>query len=821
MTNIFKHTLYVVGAALFAMSCTGAVASSARISGLGGPRPAAEGGISSTGEDYTGTISGKVTTADGKAAAAGVPVLLAGPADRSAYTNGQGLFSFHHLRSGTYKVRITFIGYQTAEKAVVLGEGQSVTLRMQLKVSSSQLKEVVVTSHVSPNTRIPTLAGMQIRVKDLPQAVSIIDRKVMDRQQVQSLGDVLENVPGIYVMGQTGGVQQEIGGRGYVFGSTNTFKNGVRFNNGLMPEMTGVQRVEFLKGSTAILLGNVAPGGVLNLITKKPSFTPGGQITMRAGSYGYYKPSVDIYGPVSGSKTVAFRVNTAFETTASFREDVHARRYYINPSFLIRASDRTTVVVEGDYLAEKRTLDYGVGTIDFKINDIPRDRFLGVPWSYHEGQEGSVTVTTTHRFTPGWRLRNITGYYHYDDDLFGTTRPGDQGGFAMQPDGNWVRGIQRGIDHEDYVMTRLEVNGKLHTGKVAHQLLFGVTAHKEIPHTTTYNPLLVYDSINVFHPGRYPPRGDIPVLSKNTLTRAPLSLLGAYLQDLVSVTKQLKVLAGVRLNVAENSSHTLDYATQKTSVARYDAHPVTPDLGIVYEPEENISVYGSYTNAFTLNKGVDTSGKALPPSYINEYEIGIKTDWFDRLLTLNVSAYRIVNSNLAETSLANGNTNRNIKELEGQVTGDGVEVEITSRPLDGFNLRAGYSYNHTRYTRSNIYKVGSPLQYVPATTAKASLYYAFRANALKGLELGMTGLYVAGMDAGKQTRLTVPDDNRRLIPLPQFMRIDLTAAYHYKKLTWGVKLSNALGAMGYYAHEDESVNPIAPRELSAYLSCRL
>ncbi len=766
-----------------------------------------------------GTVTGTVTTTDNKPAPE-VTISLAG-ANKYAFTDEYGNFIIRHVPAGHYEIEISLVGHETIHQEVNVENGKAIHLSLQLKISSQELQAIVVTAGRSQNQQTTGIGKTSIEARDLPQAVVVVDKDLMARQQVLTLGDALMNVSGVYVMGATGGTQQEIGGRGYLFGSTNTFKNGVQFNNSVMPEMSSAERVEFLKGSAAILLGNVTAGGVLNIVTKKPQFETGGEISMRLGSFDFYKPSLDIYGPLSGSKSIAYRINTTYEKERSFRDDVHAERYYINPSFLIEINDKTRMLVEGDYLTDRRTLDYGVGTINFTVNNIPRSRFLGVPWSYNAAQESSITVTTTHQFNEHWQLRNISGFYNYADDMYGTTRPGDDGGFTMESNGNWVRGIQRGQVNEDYYQTQLDLTGKFHTGEIKHQFLSGAVVYKDLPNTLSFSPLLVYDSINVFDLNKYPQRSDVPTLSMNTLTKAPLSVLGLYVQDLASITDKLKLLAGVRFNYQQTVSNIFTYSTGKNAVTSIHAHPFTPRFGIVYQPENNISLFASYSNSFTLNTGVDTSGKAIPPSFINQYEAGLKSDWFHRLLYLNITGYRIVNSNLAQTSLANGNTNSNIKELEGQVTGEGVEVELSTKSINGFNMIGGYSYNHTRYTKSNTFKPGSPLQYTPATTVNASLYYSFEKNWAKGLSFGITGLYVAGMDAGKETRVIVPNDNRRLIPLPDFAQVDATAAYGFKKVIIRVKISNLFNALGYYAHEDESVNPIAPREFSATLSCRL
>lgn len=191
-------------------------------------------------------------------------------------------------------------------------------LAQQSSLDSQKLAEITVTDQRSNNLRTTDAGKLPANAKDLPMSISIVDRSLMERQQVLRIDEALQNVPGVYLMGTTGGYQQEIAGRGYAYNSSNTFKNGVRYNNAVMPEVTALEKIEVLKGSAAVLYGNVAAGGVLNLVTKKPQFTQGGEVGFRVGSYDFYKPYLDVYGAVAGSKNVAYRLNTSFERQALF-----------------------------------------------------------------------------------------------------------------------------------------------------------------------------------------------------------------------------------------------------------------------------------------------------------------------------------------------------------------------------------------------------------------------------------------------------------------------------------------------------------------------
>jgi outer membrane receptor protein involved in Fe transport len=291
----------------------------------------------------------------------------------------------------------------------------------------SPMTEVIVVGTRTQNQKKIDISKAGIAAMDLPQSVAVVDKEVLGRQQALTVGDALMNVNGIYVMGTTGGVQQEIGGRGYLFNSTNTFKNGMKFNNGVTPDLSAVERLEFLKGSAAILMGNVTAGGVMNIVTRKPQFQQGGELSFRAGSYDFYKPVLDIYGPAGGSPSVAYRVVSAYEKERSFRDFVRGERFYINPSFLIKAGKKVQVLVEGDYLNDTHTSDFGIGAINYRLIPIPRSRFLGAPWSTNKASEGNITVTTTVQLNDRWQLRSLDGFYDYTVDLYGTTRPDDGG----------------------------------------------------------------------------------------------------------------------------------------------------------------------------------------------------------------------------------------------------------------------------------------------------------------------------------------------------------------------------------------------------------
>lgn len=689
------------------------------------------------------------------------------------------------------------------------------------------LQEVIVTANQQKSPVTVNKSG--IKPMDLPQATAVINNAVIESQQINSMTDLLKNVNGVYIMGTTGGYQEEIASRGYSLSSSNTFKNGVRYFSGMRTEMSGIEKAEFLKGNSAILFGNVAPGGILNLVTKKPKFDFGGEIGFKLSSWNTIKPTFDVYDALNSSKTLAFRINGAYEKGDSFRKEVSSESFYFNPSFLARISGKTQLIIEGDFLKDRRTPDFGAGIINYEIVSIPRDRFLGVSWGYYDAKQASATATLTHELSEKWNVSYLSGVRFYETDLFSNTRPNASGG-TVQPDGSWNRNLQRSEVKDNYYIQQLDFKGTLNTGKISHQLLVGSDWEKYKTATTAYYGLTVanngqafYDTVNIFQP--YDPASELPRpdLDKNTLTTTPVNRFGVYVQDLISFNKYLKLLAGVRYTYQDTNNQVYKYAVGSTSASttttnNYD-DAFSPRVGIVIQPTENHSIFASYSNSFQTNTGVDVNGSALEPSIIDQYEVGIKNKFFDERLFLNVTAYQITNSDLAQVAIVNNPTNNsNIKELAGETRSQGVEIDLVANPLKGLSIMAGYSFNETKYLKSNIYIEGSELRYNPKNTANFNISYKFENGSLKGLNLGLINTYFGQRYAGRSTRLTTPNDTYRLIPLKDYIQVDATMGYSHKKWSLNAKLSNIFNELNYNIHDDNSLNPIAPTNYAVALT---
>ncbi|WP_243647829.1 TonB-dependent receptor [Flaviaesturariibacter flavus] len=827
---------------ILALSCLGAAAQTEQ-------HLTAFAAVNHTNETPEFSIQGRVLTTDGQPAPYAT-VQVRGT-DKTTTTDETGTFVFRNLPEGSYTLVVSMTGTGAVERAIEVRKGSTTALEVRLALNEKQLTEVIVTSGRTLNDRTPAIGKAAIHPMDLPQAVTVLGAPVLREQQVQRLSDAIRNVNGVYMTTARGAVQESFAARGYAFGSSNLFKNGARLNSGAMPEMGSLERVEVLKGSAAILFGQVAPGGVVNLVTKQPKFSRGGEVSLRAGSYNLLKPAFDVYGPLSGK--VAYRLNGSFESADSYRAGVHSDRYYINPSFLFKLGKRTELLLEGDYLKHDFTPDFGIGTIGAygsvsgkTITPVARGAFFGTPWQYNITQQSTAGATLRHRISDNWNLQSALNYQFYSRDYMSVER--------VQADtaGNWGRSLGRIQTEEQYYTGQLNLNGKVHTGNWEHTILAGIDADHYGTEAYTFNfarrnfngRLLaagIYDSINLLNPGKYAAATDLPEYSKATRTFSPIDRFGIYAQDLVKLSDKFNVLLGARMSyVVTEGVQTTTLANDSLFIGttRID-RAFSPRAGIVYKPTSNTSLFASYTNSFSVNTGIDVDNNPLKPSTINQYEVGVKNELFGGRLSANVTAYRIVNNNLAQTApyLKDGvtpNNNSNIRMLSGQTISDGVELDLAASPIEGLDLRAGYSYNYMRYTKndttSGAFKTGERLVNNPAHTANASAFYTIGSGKLKGLKLGATFLYIGDRNAGwnsdvvknTYTNSSVPKApfswRDRMFEVKGYSTLDLSAGYSWKRFALMAKVSNVTNTFNWYVHENYSVNPIPPRQLMGTLS---
>ncbi|MDX8570081.1 TonB-dependent receptor [Elizabethkingia sp. HX QKY] len=717
-------------------------------------------------------------------------------------------------------------------------------------IKVQQIEDINLHKTGNPNKAKPLSTKSNLTVMETPQPIAIVTHEIIEQQQAKQLSDVLQNVNGIYVTSSRGNSQDSFGGRGFSLGNDNIYKNGARINSGVFPEVSGLERVEVLKGANAMLYGNTAAGGVINMVTKKPRFQTGGSISLNGGSWNTYKPTFDVYGPIS--KSTAFRLNAAYETADSFRDGVSSEKIYFNPSLLFNIGKKSQLIVEGDYLINNFTPDFGIGAItnkdgSYSMNNLlPRNAFLGTNWQYQDIRQTSTNITFNHQISNNWSLNVITSYQNYTKDYFSTERV--QWEYDKNNRLNWKRPLNKTYNEQNYTSFQANVNGEFNTGKINHKVLIGADSDYSAADSYTYfnpsnnktygtgyiygtdggNGTLYLDDTSTWN------SGSIPASATQDRNRIRTRRAGVYVQDFISLTKEFKVLAGLRWSYIQNMpTINTNFRTNTKKLVDNSStsdQALSPKVGLVYMPNDNLSLFATYTNSFSANTGYDINRSTLKPTTIDQYEVGVKKNLWNNAIAVNLSAYQILYKNYYQTAelTAGGqpNSDPNMKEFAGKMRSRGVELDITGNPSKNLSLIGGISYNNSVYLDTPDtfgYVENQRIVRTPATTANFSAFYTLP-KYIKGLKVGASLYYIGDRLAGwNDTKATNNTRNgvSRIFTLKDYTTFALSLGYDWKKFSIQAKVNNLFDTVNYNVHENYSVNPIAPRNYYFTLTYRL
>lgn len=309
-------------------------------------------------------------------------------------------------------------------------------------------------------------------IRDIPQSIQVIPKQVLEDQQVIRLTDATRNVSGVVEGDSFAGTRDSVNIRGFDFNST--FRDGFRDNGLALRELSEIEQIEVLKSPASVLYGNAEPGGIINLVTKKPLSEPYYGADLSIGSFSYYRPTIDLSGPLNPDKTLLYRLNVAYENSGSFRDFGNSERFFLAPTFDLKLDDRTNLLVNVSYVDDERTFDQGIVAFDRAIADIPTSRFLGEPGDKRTVEEVNVGYRFEHRFNDNLTLRNAFRYTSQDTFDY-RAQPLE----LDEETGELSRNFRSNDDYYDTYSLQTDIVGKFKTGAIAHTLLFGVDLERQ------------------------------------------------------------------------------------------------------------------------------------------------------------------------------------------------------------------------------------------------------------------------------------------------------------------------------------------------------
>ena len=612
------------------------------------------------------------------------------------------------------------------------------------------LKDVTITGiKVKTATATKTL----LKVQDIPQAISVIGQKEIREQAAFDLITITRNISGLNFTGSYSGSgsAQFFNARGFDLNDAQNYRwNGMMIWNWGNNYEDNIERVEFLKGPTSILYGDVTPGGVLNFVTKKPQHEFMANVNLKTGSWGLIRPSLDITGPLTANRTLRYRLNTTFQYSNSFRDQVSTRKQFISPSIAWDITPKLSLNVEATFRSSRNTDDAGLVSPDGSISGLKQlnpSLYLGESSRQYLYNDQGYFATLTYELSKTWRLKATGFYANTTNRPFGIwfDQPTTTGNFARREYGLYQK-ARNGT-------SSLEANGTFLTGLIKHNVLIGVEYQSTRYRYTNIGTLSLLDSSNIYQPVY----SQTPTIEPANLPYQPfVSLIerrGIYLQDQVMLfNEKLHVLLGLRAGSTRQGNHYYEAELPGTDYEGYVDNIIsktiyTPRVGIVYKPWAWNSFYASWSKGYEINSA-DIFAKNFaeymtPPATIStQIEVGSKANLLKDQLGVTISLFEINKQNpfgYVYLDPVNPNYDEYNVYYQGHHRSRGIEVEANGRLSHELSITAGAAYTQTRVIVDPGYPTGNKLPNVPKYTVNGWLNYE-PARFLKGLTVG-TGIF--------------------------------------------------------------------------------
>ena len=664
-------------------------------------------------------------------------------------------------------------------------------------------------------------------IMQTPVSEQVISQQVLKDQQTIYLDDALQNVSGVTPANDSYGTGDSFSIRGFDMQNL-TFEDGFRsskYNIGFQRSMANVQDIEVVKGPASVLYGQSEPGGLVNVVTKKPVDRFYFATEEQIGSYNFYRTTVDMSAPITKDKTLLYRFNLDQENAGSFRDFITANRTCLFPTIEWKPNADNHATVELGYLTGTQVQDNG---IPFLTNGQTapvsiRNNYAEPNANGSNIQDFWVKANATHNFSDdlilhaGYRTESISDPIPNQQYYMG----------QVGSDGNLQRSYSGNTINQNWTQEVLaDLTARFKTWIVKHEALAGFdffqqTYHYNYNYPSWENPT---PSINIYNPvyGQPFPAFD-PALSGNTFTSQ--TSYGAFFQDQMDLPCHFHALAGFRYDRVTTSNGF--YGTNNATVD--DAPPLTPRFGLLWQPVKPLSLYASYTANYgaTALGGQTPNGQPLPPQTAQQWEYGIKGEFLGGKLTTTASIYQLTKENIPTVDPANPMYVTAI----GQARSRGLELEAAGEILPGWRIIGGYSYIDCTITQDNGTRFGPSMQGlrfpgIPYNSGSLWSTYEVQSGPLKKLKFG-AGVVARSAEQAYATQYLYDADGNALPSsyltekIPAFAIVNAMAAYPFQigrvKLTVQVNINNLFDTTYYSTVNTDMAMPGAPINVLASL----
>ena len=662
-------------------------------------------------------------------------------------------------------------------------------------------------------------------IREIPATVNVIPEQFIEDREPRRVDELADYLPGVNVFETNGGTGNSgILIRGFGLGGNEVSLNGQtqRIFANQSRGFANIERVEVLKGSAGVESGIVEPGGVINLVTKKPERDASVEVSGAVGSWNLYNTTLDATGALTGDGTVLYRFIAEGQTEESFRDNVDQERVLVAPSLKWDYAEGSSALLELEYIYQDQAYDRGIFYLEGAGFS---DNFAPIEFSSHEPDDslrshaGRATLSIDQRLTDIFSVRSQTTYLLEDyiskgarnPDLRGLYIPGTN---RFSGDPIIDRSFTRFDGRTEQILTELEAIAGFETGVLRHDALIGVE------YAWVENENLGQDGQTIWPLDAFNPvYGTEPQvigraedgIGRDFDSRRSETYRSAYGQYKLTAWDRMHLLGGLRFDDAE-------FTSQFTRNVNTD--PVGPKtgfgdqvwsyrLGAAVDVTEQVTVFGGFSNASVPQSGQDRRGTPFEPLESISYDAGVKIGFFDERALFTVSVFDITQSNLTEPDPDNL-PGENFSLLIGEVNSRGVEVEFSGQVTEKLEVLAGAAFLDTEITKSTSGQKGNRLFGVPEFEASVWARYDFSGLLFPGFKAAL-GIVHVGEREG---------DNDNSFDLPAYTRVDAGIYYTWRDLRFDLLAENVFDTI-YYAgsqNRPRNVIPGAPFNVRAGLS---
>lgn len=587
-------------------------------------------------------------------------------------------------------------------------------------ISGQGLGAITEDTHAYTTGVMASATGLPLSMRDTPQSVTVITRQQMDDQGSNSIADTLRRAPGVSVQNYDS-ERWEFSSRGlpitnFQYDGVNATYDGVYDYGTTSTDMAVYDHLEIIKGSAGLLSGSGDPSATVNLIRKKPTREFKASVTQTFGSWDNYRTEGDISGPLTESGNLRGRFVGVYQDRQSYLDHYQHTK---DIGYGILEADLTPDTLLTFGIDQQDTRSRGASWTGFPMffSDGSRTHFSrsfnpAADWSRRDFQNQTLFASVQQQLANDWSLKvSLDRKRSQHDTLLASASGGNPD--PVSGDGMYMfMGKYKG----DQLQNTLDVNlsGPFNLFGREHELIMGFMATRSKQDVPVYGSIYPAVGGSIFDwRGEYA-KPDIPRSGQNDIVQRQT---GAYLATRLKPTDDLSVILGTRVSTFSGTDTTDFYDPTKADnrTTYRQSGVVTPYAGIVYDLNDTWSVYTSYTQIYRPQSSKDADRKLLDPIEGATYEAGLKAAFYDGRLNASFAAFRIEQDNVAEY-VSGFETDSVYRPIAGATT-KGFEAQLSGEVLDGWNISAGYTYQHTRdanngYVYSSVLQTTTPQQVV-------------------------------------------------------------------------------------------------------------